>query len=75
MRLCLSREPHERELDRLVQLYEIAYADYAKNPDAARKMATDPFGPAPAGADLAALAAWTVVSNVLLNLDETLSKN
>ena len=36
-------------------------------------MATEPLGPAPNGADIADLAAWTVVSNVLLNLDETLS--
>ena len=35
---------------------------------------TDPLGPAPEGADVAELAAWTVVSNVLLNLDETLMK-
>ena len=32
------------------------------------------LGPVPEGADVAALAAWTVVSNVLLNLDELLMK-
>jgi hypothetical protein len=37
-------------------------------------MATDPVGPAPEGQDVAELAAWTVVSNVLLNLDEMLMK-
>ena len=61
-------------MTRLVALYEAAYADYAQSPDAARKLATEPLGPAPADADLAALAAWTVVSNVLLNLDEALMK-
>jgi hypothetical protein len=36
-------------------------------------MATDPLGPVPAGlpVDIADLAAWTVVANVILNLDET----
>jgi hypothetical protein len=36
-------------------------------------MATDPLGPLPTSldADVADLAAWTVVANVLLNLDET----
>jgi hypothetical protein len=36
-------------------------------------MATDPLGPVPADLDidLADLAAWTVVANVILNLDET----
>ena len=37
-------------------------------------MATAPIGPAPAGSDIAELAAWTTVANVLLNLDETLMK-
>ena len=38
------------------------------------QMATEPLGPAAADANLAELAAWTVVANVLLNLDETLMK-
>ncbi len=38
------------------------------------QLATKPLGPAPPGADVADLAAWTVVANVLLNLDETLMK-
>ena len=37
-------------------------------------MATEPIGPAPKGADSADLAAWSVVGNVLLNLDEMLMK-
>jgi hypothetical protein len=37
-------------------------------------MATDPLGPLPTGCDAADMAAWTVVSNVLLNLDGVLSK-
>ena len=49
-------------------------AAYAKDPAKAAKMATDPLGPAPNGADVADLAAWTVVANVLLNLDEMLMR-
>jgi hypothetical protein len=45
-------------------------ADSAKAMDAATK----PLGPLPKGADAAELAAWTMVANVLLNLDETLMK-
>jgi hypothetical protein len=37
-------------------------------------LATKPIGPAPAGAEVADLAAWTSVANVLLNLDEMLMK-
>ena len=43
-------------------------------PQQARMLATVPLGPAAADADHAELAAWTVVANVLLNLDETLAK-
>ena len=37
-------------------------------------MATKPIGAAPEGVDVAELAAWTLVGNVLLNMDETLMK-
>jgi hypothetical protein len=73
-RLCLARDPSTAELGRLVHLYVTSHAAFAKEPDKARKLATEPLGPAPKGADLAELAAWTVVSNVLLNLDEMLMK-
>ena len=37
-------------------------------------LATIPLGPLPDGVDADVAAAWTVVGNVLLNLDETLAK-
>jgi hypothetical protein len=40
----------------------------------ARDVATKPLGEAPKDCDVAELAAWTVVGNVLLNLDEMLMK-
>jgi hypothetical protein len=73
-RLCLTRPPRDVELRRLVDLFEKARAEYTKNRRAAEQMATLPLGPLPPGADPAELAAWTVVGNVLLNLDEVLSK-
>jgi hypothetical protein len=70
-RLVLARHPTGPETDRLVRLHDEAAAEFAAAPVAAGKMATDPLGPAPAGTDVADLAAWTVVANVILNLDET----
>ena len=37
-------------------------------------MATQPLGPLPADSPVAELAAWTVVANVLLNMDSVLNK-
>jgi hypothetical protein len=73
-RLVLTRPPTELELRRLTQLYEAAKKKYDSAPALALALATKPIGPAPAGASHAELAAWTVVGNVLLNLDETLNK-
>ena len=56
-----------------MQLHDEALAEFQAKPDEARRMATDPLGPPPddLDADIADLAAWTVVANVILNLDET----
>jgi hypothetical protein len=73
-RLCLTRPPREPEVLRLIELYERARKQLAETPAKALDLATNPLGPLPAGMDAADLAAWTVVGNVLLNLDETLAR-
>ena len=73
-RLCLARPPRPVELDRIVALVAEARTRFAKDKTNAQKMATVPLGPAPKGADVVELAAWTVVGNVLLNLDEMFMK-
>ncbi|MBV8881775.1 MAG: DUF1553 domain-containing protein, partial [Planctomycetaceae bacterium] len=73
-RRCLARPPHEAELASLVALYEKSRARYGADAKKALAMATEPLGPVPPGADPAELAAWTVVGNVLINLDEMFMK-
>ena len=73
-RLCLARPPADAEAARLVALYEQARQRLAGSPAEAVKLASEPLGPVPQGMDVTELAAWTVVANVLLNLDETLMK-
>jgi hypothetical protein len=73
-RLCLARPPSTAESARLVELYEKARVRCSQQPKEAEKLACEPLGPPPAGADPVQLAAWTAVGNVLLNLDETLMR-
>lgn len=73
-RLCLSRAPTAAELARLCDLYATSRERLQLNPAEAEKLATDPLGPVPNGSSAVDLAAWTVVGNVLLNLDEMLMK-
>jgi hypothetical protein len=73
-RVVLSRPPTEAELKRLVDLYERARQKYTADTAKATAIATKPLGPPPPNVAVADLAAWTVVANVLLNLDETLAK-
>jgi hypothetical protein len=74
LRLALSRPPKPEQVAQLVALYESELEHYRKSPDAAVQLATDPLGPLPAGYEASELAAWTVVANVILNLDGVLTK-
>jgi hypothetical protein len=47
---------------------------YQADPEAAKSLAASGLSASPRKPDTAQLAAWTVVANVLLNLDETLTK-
>jgi hypothetical protein len=73
-RLALSRSPKLVEQRQLLGLLERSRTRFVRDPAQAGEVATNPLGALPAGADVADLAAWTVVANVLLNLDEFLMK-
>jgi hypothetical protein len=73
-RLVVTRQPAADELARIMALYEESRASLAAEPAKAAPLATKPIGALPAGMDVVDAAAWTVVSNVLLNLDEFLAK-
>jgi hypothetical protein len=75
LRTALLREPRPAEIAALGDLYRERIAVYRQDAAAAEKLACDPLGPLPPGADPAHLAALTAVANVILNLDEFLTKN
>jgi hypothetical protein len=67
VKIVLSREATAPELDRIVRFFEEERRHFAAEPDAAAAVA----GTRDGSVDL---AAWTMVANVLLNLDETVTK-
>ncbi len=69
-----GRPARAGEAVRVVKLFVEQLGHYQDDRKAAVAMATKPLGPLPDGMNAAELAAWTVVANVLLNLDETLTK-
>ncbi|MHC5114247.1 MAG: PSD1 and planctomycete cytochrome C domain-containing protein [Planctomycetota bacterium] len=71
---CLARPPRPAEIRELTALYRSELEHFRADPEAARLMAGDPLGPLPDDADPADLAAWTVVCNVILNLDEFVTR-
>ena len=71
---CVLRPPTEDELTSLNELFEETQTTLTSQPDNAAKLATDPLGPLPDGMNPVTAAAMTVVSNVLLNLDEMFLK-
>ncbi len=76
-RQCLGRQPTVREVERLQSLWTTAREEYAGQPRAAADFAfADPRNPAPLPPDASIpdLAAWSVVSRAVLNLDEALTR-
>lgn len=70
----LSRPPSAQETETVVELYQTELKHFESHPEKAKQMATSVLGEPDASVSYAELAAWTVVSNTLLNLDETLNK-
>ena len=76
-RRCVSRPPTEQETRILLDLLAREQARFTQpGVDPWQLAANDPAKPPmlPEGKTPAQLAAWTVVSRVLLNLDETVTK-
>jgi len=75
-RLLLTRPPNKQEVDRLLRLYEETAADFDNDPHGTAAALLSEANVKETPADEAVeLAAWTIVANVLLNLDETLMRN
>ncbi|GMW00777.1 MAG: hypothetical protein AMXMBFR84_19140 [Candidatus Hydrogenedentota bacterium] len=74
MRMCLSRLPEPREIEYLKKAYDRQSARFTAEPAAAAALVANGRAPLDSTLSVAELAAWTVVANVILNLDETMTK-
>ncbi|QDT92135.1 DUF1553 domain-containing protein [Gimesia algae] len=74
LQLCLVRPPQPEQIEPLLKLYESELAFYKAHPEEAEKLLENPLKPISAQYDKAELAAWTIIANVLLNMDGVLTK-
>ena len=70
-RRCTSRRPTAEESARILGYYNMELDRFQKQPDAAAKVIK---GYASPSINASEQAAWTLVANVMLNLDETITK-
>ena len=73
-RLCLSREPDTLELQKLLAALQVQYGNFAGNTANAVYVSSSDVEKLPEGVDLHKIAAWTMISRALLNLDETMTR-
>ncbi len=76
-RRCLSRQPSPEELSTLLALYDKEKAHFASDTSSALAFVVKTMKDRPSlptGTTVDELAGWTAVSRVLLNLDETITK-
>ncbi|HWB11918.1 MAG TPA: PSD1 and planctomycete cytochrome C domain-containing protein [Pirellulales bacterium] len=74
-RLVLSRRPASDEIAVVEELLSKELARYQQNAEAAKQTIRNGESSPQAGLPEAELAAYTLVANLLLNLDETLTRN
>jgi hypothetical protein len=74
-RLATCRHPREKVLAVLMKTYEKHLADFKADAEAAKKLLSVGDSPRDESLDAAEQAAWTMVGNLILNLDEVLTKS
>ena len=74
-RAALSRRPSAEESAIVLDFFHRQQAKYKAAPEEAKKTIQYGESKPPAGVDEVELAAWTLVANLILNLDETIVRN
>ena len=74
LRQCVLRQPTEQEVQGVLDDYHSYLADFTADPEAAKSLVHVGENPPAEDLDSVLLAAWTMVSNLALNLDEFINK-
>ena len=74
LRQCLTRPPRDEERAYFTSFYHAQYAAFSADAGAAQAIIAQGRTPVAGDLESAALAAWTTIASVLLNLDETVTK-
>ena len=73
-RLATARQPSAEEIAVLGKVFQVHLADYQADKAAAEKLVSIGVSPRNAALDVSELAAYTMAANLILNLDETVTK-
>ena len=73
-KLCLARPPMPNEMNVLERIYTGQLKNFREDTEAAKKLIQAGESKPASDLDPGELAAWTAIGNVLLNLDETITK-
>ena len=74
-RSVLSRHPEPAETQLVIDFFDQQLAKYQSSPLEAKKAIAFGDSKPPTDVDAAELAAWTLVANLILNLDEAIVRN
>ena len=74
-RLCTARSPRDGEIAELLSFREEALVEFEAAGEAAAKLVAVGESPPDASMEKQDLAAWTMVANLILCLDEVVTKN
>ena len=74
-RLSTTRRPHDVETKLLLEDYVTHLAKFQRDKESARRLVSVGESCRDENLDISELAAWTMVANLILNLDETVTKS
>jgi len=73
--LAAARAPREKEIGVLKRVFDVQCERFAKDKPAAEKLLKVGESARDAELDVVELAAWAMVANAILNLDEVVTRN